>query len=359
MWFSLALAVLLVGHAAAAATPEERYDEARHLMQRGSYREAAEAYRSVAESAAPLPLRAQALFAAGLMEENLRDYERALATYAEVGRRFAGTDFARRAADAARVLEQGGHERGLAFKRRLDAAHDELFPAKEVAERDGVGAARAGLARAVVLLEGVLLDFADHPRAREVAMALGDAHMTLGQYGDAADAYARALGLARAPGGGSADENAVLSAQERLGEAIRAGRRQRITRVAWTVLAAIALGFVAVRPWSAVDASVLRLGATLAGATLVLAGVAAVAAHVVRQYFDDHSPVENGVAGLLVALPGLTGQVVALGFASGLPGLAGRWRAALPAVLGALAALAVAACVVNAFELFPFLDSEL
>jgi hypothetical protein len=190
-------------------------------------------------------------------------------------------------------------------------------------------------------------------------MALGDAHMTLGQYGDAADAYARALGLARAPGGGSADENAVLSAQERLGEAIRAGRRQRITRVAWTVLAAIALGFVAVRPWSAVDASVLRLGATLAGATLVLAGVAAVAAHVVRQYFDDHSPVENGVAGLLVALPGLTGQVVALGFASGLPGLAGRWRAALPAVLGALAALAVAACVVNAFELFPFLDSEL
>jgi tetratricopeptide (TPR) repeat protein len=342
--------------AAVAATPEERYDEARHLMQRGSYREAAQAYRDVADSDAPLLLRAQALFAAGLMEENLRDYERALATYAEVGKRFPGTDFARRAADAARVLEQGGHEQGLAFKRRLDAAYDELFPAKEAAERGGLRAARPGLERAVVLLEGVLHDFADYPRAREVAMALGDAHMTLTRFGAAADAYARALALARGPGG---DENAILSAQERLGEAIRAGRRQGITRLAWTVLGAIALGFVLVRPWSGLDASVLRLGATLAGTTLVLAAVAALAAYVVRQYVDDHSPVENGVASLLVALPGLTGQIVALGFASGLRGRGGRWRGALPAVLGTLAALAVAACVVNAYELFPFLDSEL
>jgi len=54
---------------------------------------------------------------------------------------------------------------------------------------------------------------------------------------------------------------------------------------------------------------------------------------------------------------------VAVGFATGLRRALGlrarRWNVGLAAALGALAALAVATCVVHAFALFPFLDSKL
>src|SRR5215470_5830410 len=93
----------------AGPAPEQRYEEARLLMQRGRYLEAADAYRSVAESAdTPPALRAQALFTAGLMEENARHYERAVATYEEVQRRFPDSSFAARAAQTLTALEQGG-----------------------------------------------------------------------------------------------------------------------------------------------------------------------------------------------------------------------------------------------------------
>jgi hypothetical protein len=68
-------------------------------------------------------------------------------------------------------------------------------------------------------------------------------------------------------------------------------------------------------------------------------------------------------AALLVLVPGVTGELVAVGFATGLRGAlranARRWNVGIAATLGALAALAVATCLVHAFALFPFLDSKL
>ena len=77
-----------------AATPPaaaERFTEATRLMQRGRYVEASEAYRSVADwsDGGAFPQRAQALFLAASMLESARDYEKALALYAEAAGRFA------------------------------------------------------------------------------------------------------------------------------------------------------------------------------------------------------------------------------------------------------------------------------
>ena len=68
-------------------------------------------------------------------------------------------------------------------------------------------------------------------------------------------------------------------------------------------------------------------------------------------------------AALLVLVPGVTGELVAVGFATGLRGARGATArltdVGVAAALGALAALAVATCLVHAFALFPFLDSKL
>src|SRR5262245_4059250 len=360
---SLLVRATLCAEPQAPADAQRRYDEARQLMQRGRYAEAAEAYRGVADlEDAPRELRAQALFASALMRQNERNYEQALATYEEVGRRFPDSVFARQAAEAAKALaEGGGGGRALEFRRRLDAALDAYFPAKELADRDGLRAARTGLEHAIELLDGVLRDFPDVPRAREVALNLGDAHATLRCFAAARADYQRAIELAREASNARHLDSFVLGVEERFTEATRALRRQWATRISWTLLAGIGVGLLLLRPWSRVDGALLRLGAGLALTTLGVAVVAAGLAYYLREYVDPNSPLSPGGAILLVALPGITGQVVALGFASGVRG-AGRSRgrqAGGAAVLGALAALAVATCLVDAFELFSFLDSKL
>src|SRR5437870_2854601 len=247
----------------------ERFSEATRLMQHGRYVEASEAYRSVADwpDGGAFPQRAQALFLAGSMLESARDYEGALSVYREAAGRFAGTNFGRKADDAARGLQQGGPARAIAFRRQLDAAWDELFPAAALVAQKGLAAARPGLGRVVV------------------------------------------------------------------------------------------------KPWRHPDGSLIRASAALVLATAVLAGAAGAAARYVRLHVDEASPVETTAAALLVLLPGVTGELVAVGFATGLRGALGlrarRWNVGLAAALGALAALAVATCVVHAFALFPFLDSKL
>lgn len=366
-------AVLVAPHALRAAfgqepqqtaplSPQARYDHARQLMQRGQFRAAADVYQGVADAGdAPQPLRAQALFVAGLMYQNARDYERAIAIYRDVLRRFPGTVFAKQADDGIKVLEEGGAGRAVEFRRRVDAAWDELTPAQAVVDRDGLRAGRAGLERGAALLEGVVRDFGDHPRIKDVFTALGNTHMTLQWFGRAREDYQRALTSIRQQGAeGPGYASLVSDAEQRLLEAVRAWRRQWATRVAWTVLAAIGVGFVAVQPWRAVDAPLLGLGGGLVLATVLLAGLAMAASLFVRLYVDEHSPIQDRAAGLLVALPGITGEVVALGFVAGLRRTR-RWRApriaGLAAAVAALAALAVATCVVNAFALFPVLDS--
>lgn len=345
---------------------QQRYDEARQLMQHERYAEAAEAYRAVADSDdAAVELRAQALFSSGLMRQNARDYQRASETYREVERRFPGTLFSRRAGQMVKALEEGGQGRWIEFRRRNDAASDVLFPAQALAEREELRAARPGLERAAALLESIVRDFADHPQAANVAITLGNTHMTLRQFGAACADYERAIALARSQSARAAPaaqgvDSIALDAEERLVEAVRSLRRQRVTAGARTLLAAIGLVLLALRPWRAADAPMLRFAGSLALVTLVLAVVAMGTAHVVRLYIDPNSPIENEAAGLLVALPGITGQLVALGFVGALretlhwpAGAAAR----LAAAVGAIAALAVATCVVNAYALFPVLDS--
>ena len=365
---------LAPGTAAAEETPAppaalERFAEATRLMQHGRYVEASEAYRSVADwpDGSAFPQRAQALFLAGSMLESARDYDGALSVYREAAGRFAGTNFGRKAEDAARGLEQGGPARAIAFRRRLDAAWDELFPAAALVEQKGLAAARPGLERAAELLAGVLRDYPEQPKANDVAVALGDADMMLHRYARARADYERAIDLSRreaaktSPDATDADLD-VASALEKLAEARRSVRREWIDGIAKTLLGVIVLGLVVVRPWRHPDASMIRVSAALVLATAALAGAAGAAAQYVR-HVDEASPIETTAAALLVFLPGVTGELVAVGFATGLRRALGlrapRWNVGVAAALGALAALAVATCVVHAFALFPFLDSKL
>src|SRR5207249_4446629 len=107
----------------------------------------------------------------------------------------------------------------------------------------------------------------------------------------------------------------------------------------------------------------MRVAAVAVLGTVVLAGLAGGVAEYLRVHVDEASPVKMTAAALLVLVPGVTGELVAVGFASGLRGAprapAPRWNVGIAATLGALAALAVATCLVHAFALFPFLDSKL
>src|SRR5438128_7166711 len=329
-------------------------------MQHGRYVEASEAYRSVADwpDGGAFPQRAQAMFLAGSMLESARDYEGAVSVYREAAGRFAGTNFGHKAEDAARGLEQGGPARAIAFRRRLDAAWDELFPATALVEQKGLAAARPGLERAAELLAGVLLDYPEQPKAKDVAVALGDADMLLHRYARACSDYEQAIDLSRR-GAATTSDLDVGSALEKLAEARRSVRREWLDGIAKALLGTIALGLVVVRPWRCPDGSMIRLAVALVLATAVLAGAAGAAARYVRLHVDEASPLETTAAALLVLLPGVAGARVALGFAGGLRGTRGRWNVGLAAALGVLAALAMATCVVHAFALFPFLDSKL
>jgi tetratricopeptide (TPR) repeat protein len=332
-------------------------------MQQQRYAEAAAAYRKVADRTdAAADLRAQSLFASGLMLQNAREYESAAATYREVVSRFPGTLFARRAEQVVKSLEEGGHARGLEFRRRRDEASDQLAPAQALAEREGLAAARPGLERAVALLQGVVDDFPEHPQAPNVAVTLGNTQMTLGEFAAARAAYERAITLAgsrAAAGGAGPVDSIVLDAEERLVEAIKEIRRERVSRGAQSSLAVIAVALLALRPWRGADAPILRVAGRLFIATLALAVLAVGAAWVVRS-IDPSSPIDSSLAALLVALPGLTGEIVALGMVGGLRGMLRPPTAVrVAATVGAFAALAAATCVVHAYDLFPVLDSML
>src|SRR5262249_9690128 len=160
---------------------------------------------------------------------------------------------------------------------------------RTLAEREGLSAARPKLEHAERLFAETLAKFGDHPRARDVAISLGDAHMLLRRFNEACVDYERAIELSRTrsattPGG----DSLIREAEERLLEAQRAWRRLWITRVAEAVLAALALALLAVRPRRQLDAEALRLGAGLVLATLLLAVLSMAGAYVVRAFIDDH-----------------------------------------------------------------------
>ena len=360
----LAAAIAVAAEEAATPPPAlERFSEATRLMQRGRYIEASEAYRSVADwpDGGAFPQRAQALFLTGSMLESARDYENALSVYGEAARRFAGTVFGRRAEDAAAGLQEGGTARAIAFRRRLDVAWDALFPATALFQEKGLAAARPGLERAVELLAGVLRDYPEQSKAKDVADSLGEADMMLRRYAQARSDYERAIDLYRRDARDA--DLGLASASEKLEEARRSLRRQWLDRIGKTLVGVIVLGLVSVKPWRHPDRFMIRVAAVLVLGTAVLAGVAAALAEYVRFHVDEASPVEMTAAALLVLVPGVTGELVAIGFATGLRGALGwkgrGWNVGVAAALGALAALAVATSLVHAFALFPFLDSKL
>jgi len=374
---ALLVCILGTGSAARADPPPwwppaaaQRYADAKQLEERGRHAEAADAYRSVADwpDGGPFPQRAESLFLAGVMLEAARSYERAVETYRELARRFPGDDFARKAQELAEGLEQGEPARALAFRRRLDAARDELAAANAVLQREGPGAVQRELAHVAARFEAILHEYEDLPRAKDVALALGDTHMTLRHYREARADYRRAIDLARRaaerPGADPlAVQRDVASAENLLGEATRSIRRRWAVWTAWGLLAATGAGLLLVRPWRAVDRRMLQLAGVLLVGTALLAFGATRVADYLRYQVEDQPPVEQGVPALLVLLPGITGQLVALGFVGGLGAsrnaARGWWVVSLAGVLGALAALAVATCIVDAFQLFPFLDSKL
>ena len=361
----LAGALIVARAHADDVTAEQRYEQARQAMQAGRFADASAAFRTVAEAEdAPTALRAQALFAAGLMEENARHYEQASALYDEVERRFAGTAAAARARDANAALTLGNAARGIAFRHRYDAAWDTWTAALVRVGQEGARAARPDLEAAAVLLQALFSDYRDLPKAREVVFALGEAHMLLRRYPEAAADFERAAGLARARQAAGASsrpeaDSLVMEAEDRRDEALRCERRAWFVTIAETLLATIALALLLVRPWRQADGRLLGLGGALALATVALAGVAMGGAAVLRHFFEEQ-PVPETAAGLLVALPGVTAVVVALGFTTALARAWGPARAAgLGGIAAAVAALAVATCVIDAFALFPVLDSLL
>src|SRR2546430_289071 len=283
------LAAAIAVAAEEAATPPPalgRFSEATRLMQRGRYIEASEAYRSVADwpDGGAFPQRAQALFLTGSMLESARDYENALSVYGEAARRFAGTVFGRRAEDAAAGLQEGGTARAIAFRRRLDVAWDALFPATALFQEKGLAAARPGLEQAVELLAGVLRDYPEQSKAKDVADSLGEADMMLRRYAQARSDYERAIDLYRRDARDA--DLGLASASEKLAEARRSLRRQWLDRIGKTLVGVIVLGLVSVKPWRHPDRFMIRVAAVLVLGTAVLAGVAAALAEYVRFHVD-------------------------------------------------------------------------
>jgi tetratricopeptide (TPR) repeat protein len=340
---------------------QDRFAKARRLSEKGRFDEAARAYHEVCDwpEGGAFPQRAQALFCAGLAEESARSYEAALATWRGLLRRFPNGDFAHRARQAIERLDPPG-ARGVEFARRYDDAWSVLLPALQAEQRGDDAGARPGLEKALAILEPLLADFREHPRASDAALAIGDTRSRLGDLEGARDAIADAVLLARR----EADKNSrdlvaagnVQNAELRLAEARRAITRRQLDRGATTILV-LALGvLVSTRPWRARSTRLLPLGAALVAADAVLALVSAGMAEYVRSRIDDHSPLSGGEAALFVLGPGLVGIVVALGIANGRPGRSGI---ALAGACGVLAAAALAVILVYAWGLFPILDSEL
>ncbi len=343
---------------------EQRYQEATALSQKGEYAKAAAAYRAVADwpEGGAFKERAQALFCSGLQLESAKEYEKALATFREVVARFPQDRFARTAQEYVDRLDPPGAH-GIEFRRRFNEVPWDALLAKD----DGHGHGghpedhRAEVAKALSLLEALLKEHREHPQACDVALAIGDARTRLGDLEGARDALVESVSLAKreAAKSGATDPakaGNVVNAELRLAEAKRAIVRRWLDRMAKVVLV-LALGvFVSVRPWRVSPKPVLKLARALVGVDLGLAFAAVVLAEYVRRYIDDHSPLDDSAAALLVLLPGLTGIVVALGIANAVRTRRGSILAGLS---GTASGAAVAVMLVYAYGLFPFLDSEL
>jgi tetratricopeptide (TPR) repeat protein len=338
---------------------QRRFQEALQLSLQAKHRDSASVYRSVADwpDGGDFPERARSLHAAASELEVAGDIEQALATYREVVRRFPKSPFAVLAGRAVQRIEPPGVSGGVEFQRRQAEALDVLLPAIALNERRDVDGARPGLEKAVTLLGDLLRDFEAHPKAVDVAIALSDALARLQRFGEAYAAAEKAIVLAEREASKPGAPNTVL------GDVANAKKQYAATRRAfhlWLVadtgckalIAVLGLILASRRPWLRLTRRHVKLLAVLTALEGVLALAAVVGAEYVRRFKDPDSVVTDGIAAVLVLVPGLLGVGLAVGLAGS---VSGRRGAILGGACGVIGSLATSVCLIHYFRLYGLL----
>lgn len=341
------------------AEAERRFQEALALSkQKDRHLESAAAYRAVADwpAGGEFRERAQALFYCAQQLEVAGELERAVATYREIEARFSKDAFAGIARRNVDRLEPPGVVGGLEFQRRHAAAVAGLPLAFTLAERRELAQARPALERSLDLLAGLFRDYPKHPRAVDVAITISDILVRLERLDEALGAGEQALALAKERAA-AADASAtaaaeVVSAGRQLDEARRAIRLVRFGRVAKGLLVVLAGALAALRPWRRVNGSVVKLLLVLGVLDALCAAAGAAGADYVRKVHVPSSPIDNGMAALLVFVPGAIGILLAVGFTLSLRGKRGALLGAAAGFVGALSATTV---LVQRYGFFDFL----
>jgi tetratricopeptide (TPR) repeat protein len=334
---------------------ERRFQEALRLKLERKHREAAEAYRSVADwpEGGDWKERAQALYFAAAELHAAGELERALDTYREVERRFPKSDFAAVAHRDAERLQPAGVAGGLDFQRRHEAAWDVLSAALTLDVRGEREAARPGLEKALDLLQALLRDHRDHPGAVDVTIAMSDVLVRLDRLDEALAVAEEAVTLAeretKKPDAADAARGELLSARRQLGEARSALRGRALDRAGMSFLVALAVALACARPWRRLARRLVTLWLVLVAVDGALAVLAIVGFRYLRAG-DPDSIITDSVVAALVVVPGATGITASVLATASLG--ARRWSGVLSATAGVLAALATSTCLVQHYRLF-------
>jgi tetratricopeptide (TPR) repeat protein len=349
---SLAGLVLLIAGVALAqdAYPPEarkRFEEAVELTRHNQHLKAAELFRSVAEwpGGGNFKERAWALYNVGTELKLAGELEQAAATWRELVARFPRSDFAGLAEREANKLASPAE---IDFERRFAEVSSVSLTAITRQERRQFDEAQPLLVQALGLLESLLHDHRDLPKACDVACQKAEVLKGLGRYSEAVGAANDAIELAereaRKPGAPNTARGGVVSAERELAEVKRALWCYLLDLGSKIFLGLLAAFLVAGRPWRLFTARLVKLTIGLLLADLVFGGLAIAGA----EYAQRRDPTPDALmtddkAFLLAIVPGAVGILVALGTAVAYK----RYRGLPAVVLALLAALATSVCLVQ------------
>jgi hypothetical protein len=228
------------------------------------------------------------------------------------------------------------------------------MPAITQHDRREVEKARPGLEKALELLDALLRDHRDHPKACDIEATRSDVLIRLGRHAEAVAAAEDAVTLARReaekPGAPNTARGDVVSAERQLGEARRALWCWRLDLDSKVLLGVLAVFLLSKRPWRALTPRLGRLALGLLLADLALAGLGVLGAeYVARRERNPDSLMTDGKAFVLVLVPGAIGIVVALATALSYKGRRGALLAVALALAGTLAA---SICLVQHYGFF-------
>ncbi len=347
----LGLVLVLAGVALAqdAYPPEarKRFEEAVELTRHNEHKKAAELFRTVADwkEGGDFKERAWALYNVGTELKLAGDFERAAATWRELVARFPRSDFASLADREAKKLASPGE---IDFERRFAEVSSISLTAITRQERRQFDEARPGLEQALVLLDALLRDHRDLPKASDVACQRSEVLKGLGRYREAVAAAEDAIELAereaRKPGAPNTARGGVVSGERQLSEVLRALWCWRLDLGSQIFLGLLVVFLVAGRPWRFFTARLVKLAIGLMLTDLALGGLGVLGA----EYANKRDPTPDSLmtddkAFLLVMVPGAVGILVALGTAVAYK----RYRGLPAVVLALLAALATSICLVQ------------